>query len=130
MRPIKQTLPMIALLVGACSTEHSGTAGDTTIASTTAESSSGVVETPVRVDDSDTATPALNASDSSGLATSPADVVRRYYREIQARDFNAAYAEWSHASQNGQTKSVFAAGFADTRQVRATVSDSVRTEGA
>ena len=61
----------------------------------------------------------------------PADVVRRYYSAIQARDYDAAYALWGQLGKaSGKTRADFAAGFSDTREVRATTGDSVRVEGA
>jgi hypothetical protein len=60
-----------------------------------------------------------------------AEVVRQYYRDIQNRDFDAAYERWSdggHAS--GKTRDGFAAGFANTMTVAATVSDTGAVEGA
>jgi hypothetical protein len=63
--------------------------------------------------------------------TTPADVVRRYYGAIQARDYDAAYALWGQLGKaSGKTRTGFAAGFSDTREVRATTGDSVRIEGA
>jgi hypothetical protein len=63
--------------------------------------------------------------------TTPADVVRRYYDAIQGRDYDAAYALWSQSGEaSGKTRTEFAAGFSDTREVRATTGDSVRIEGA
>jgi hypothetical protein len=61
----------------------------------------------------------------------PRDVLRRYYDAIQARKYDSAYAMWSSDGQaSGQTPAAFAAGFAETDRVRATVSDSIRMEGA
>jgi hypothetical protein len=80
--------------------------------------------------------PAESSADDTTIAvadstTTPADVVRRYYGAIQARDYDAAYALWSQSGKaSGKTRAEFAAGFSDTRDVRAAVGDSVRVEGA
>ena len=109
-------LTCAALVISGCgepqpSAEQSSTQEP---ASTPVESSAGEVTTPV--------------ADS---ATTPADVVRRYYTAIQARDYDAAYELWGQLGKaSGRTRPQFAAGFSNTREVRATVSDSVRTEGA
>jgi hypothetical protein len=61
----------------------------------------------------------------------PAQVVRRYYDAIQARHYDSAYSLWGQSGQaSGKTRSAFAAGFAQTVQAHATVSDSVQMEGA
>jgi hypothetical protein len=126
---IKQTLVVIVLLA-ACTTERERMSGDTTQSSGTA-SATALSTTAVQRSQSDAGTAAPKATNVKGSASTPADVLRRYYREIQARDFNAAYSEWAGSGeQSGQTKSAFAAGFAKTREVRATVSDSVQSGAA
>lgn len=79
----------------------------------------------------------VSAYDEASSATaelttaSPADVVRRYYAAIQARNYGAAYAMWSEAGRaSGQTPAEFRAGFAETERIRLTIGDSVRVEGA
>jgi hypothetical protein len=68
---------------------------------------------------------------TSDTSTSPARVIRNYYEAIQARDYKAAYSLWGQRGQaSGKNPAAFAAGFAQTVQVRATVSDSIRMEGA
>ncbi len=72
--------------------------------------------------------PSVATTDTS---LTPARVVRRYYEAIQSRDYDAAYALWGQSGQaSGKNRADFAAGFAQTAQVHATVSDSVRMEGA
>ena len=68
---------------------------------------------------------------TTDTGTTPAGVVRHYYAAIQARDYDAAYSLWGQSGQaSGKNRTDFAAGFAQTAQVRATVSDNVQTEGA
>ena len=75
-----------------------------------------------------TVTDRTAVADTTGT---PADVVRRYYSAIRARDYDVAYALWSQSGKaSGKTRSEFAAGFSDTREVHATIGDSVRVEGA
>jgi hypothetical protein len=64
-------------------------------------------------------------------SVTPPQLVRRYYDAIQARDYDAAYSLWGQSGQaSGKSRAAFSAGFAQTAQVRATVSDSIRVEGA
>ncbi len=61
----------------------------------------------------------------------PADVVRRYYAAIAARDYRTAYALWGNGgAASGQTYAAFAAGFAHTASVEADVGEPGRVEGA
>jgi len=63
--------------------------------------------------------------------SSPADIVRRYYAAIQARDYASAYALWDSGGQaSGETLREFAAGFAQTARVSVTVTDSTRVGAA
>ena len=63
--------------------------------------------------------------------TAPSDVVRRYYGAIAAHDYDQAYALWGQSGRaSGKTRADFAAGFANTAEVRATITDSARIEGA
>jgi hypothetical protein len=75
-----------------------------------------------------------NATPDDGTAAhirDAADVVRRYYRDLQRRDFAAAYALWSDSGRaSGKTREAFAAGFAETARVTATVADTGTIEGA
>lgn len=68
------------------------------------------------------------ASESRATA---ADVVRRYYGAIQARDYASAYELWGNGGQaSGTSRREFAAGFAQTAGVTVTVTDSARIGGA
>lgn len=76
------------------------------------------------------ANPPANAVNSDA-ATTVARVVRDYYAAIQARDYDAAYSLWGQGGRaSGKNRADFAAGFAQTAQVRVTVSDQVQMEGA
>jgi hypothetical protein len=71
--------------------------------------------------------PAIGTADS----TQPADVVRRYYAAIDARNFPAAYALWgADGGASGKSLAEFAAGFGNTTHTRVIVGDSIRMEGA
>ena len=71
--------------------------------------------------------PAIAAVDTAD----PAGVVRRYYGAIQSGDYEAAYALWGQSgAASGQSRSQFAAGFAQTSQVHVTIGDSIQVEGA
>jgi hypothetical protein len=60
-----------------------------------------------------------------------ADVIRRYYAAIANGDFDAAYSLWGDDGRaSGQSRSEFAAGFAQTERVRVTVGDDIALEGA
>lgn len=74
---------------------------------------------------------ALLADDGAAMAgcTPPpkspqaaAAVVSRYYAAINARDYPTAWAQWGENGRPGQTYETFAAGFADTRSTRVTIS--------
>lgn len=54
--------------------------------------------------------------------------VERYYALIEARDYPAAYALWGENGPPGQTPAQFAAGYARTATVRATVAPPGRVE--
>jgi hypothetical protein len=80
---------------------------------------------------SDTAAVTAEPAIPDTTTPAPADVVRRYYAGIQARDYDAAYSLWGQLGRaSGKTRAAFTAGFSDTREVRATIGDSVRVEGA
>lgn len=60
-----------------------------------------------------------------------ADVVRRYYDAINARDYPVAYAQWGDGgAASGKPYAAFAAGFADTASVRVTAREVPPVEGA
>jgi hypothetical protein len=74
---------------------------------------------------------ASSPSDAATADTAPASVVRRYYAAIDAGKYEEAYALWSRGgAASGKTLDEFKSGFTATRSVRATVTDSVRLEGA
>jgi hypothetical protein len=67
------------------------------------------------------------APDTSG----PAAVVLRFYEALDARRYADAYRIWPRAGQASErTQAAFVAQFDSVRRVRATVTDSVRLEGA
>jgi hypothetical protein len=75
--------------------------------------------------------PSVKSTPVRDTSLTPAQLLRRYYEAIQTRDYDAAYSLWGQGGQaNGKNRASFAAGFAQTAQVRATVSDSVQMEGA
>jgi hypothetical protein len=75
--------------------------------------------------------PAVKDTLVSDTSVTPAQLVRRYYDAIQAHDYDAAYPLWGQSGQaSGKNRADFAAGFTQTTQVRATVSDSIQLEGA
>ncbi|MCC4592084.1 hypothetical protein LL974_13145 [Xanthomonas campestris pv. cannae] len=67
------------------------------------------------------------AADSPQAA---ADVVRRYYAAINARDYATAWQQWGEDGRPGQSYAAFKAGFAQTRAVKATIGALGRSEGA
>ena len=76
----------------------------------------------------DTAAPDTAAATGAAAA---ADVVRRYYAAIEARDFRRAYGLWGDdGAASGQTFEAFAEGFAETAHVEAEVGEPGRVEGA
>ena len=92
---------------------------------------SGCGETQPRVEQKSPPSTVTGRAGIADTTATPADVVRRYYSAIQARDYDVAYALWSQSGKaSGKTRPEFAAGFSDTREVRATIGDSVRVEGA
>ena len=50
-----------------------------------------------------------------------ANVVRRYYSAINARDYATAWSQWGDDGRPGQTYAAFAAGFAHTSSTRVTI---------
>lgn len=54
-------------------------------------------------------------------AAAAADVVRRYYSAIDARDYPTAWTLWGDDGRPGQAYAAFAAGFAHTRSTRVTI---------
>jgi hypothetical protein len=68
---------------------------------------------------------------SAEQPSAPADVVKRYYSAIESGDYATAYSLWEGAGKaSGQTLAQFEHGFAQTERTTATISDSVRVEGA
>jgi hypothetical protein len=77
----------------------------------------------------DDGSPSSEPADST--ATGAATAVRRYYDEIRAARYDSAYVLWGDEGRaSGQTRAEFAAGFAETAEVRVSIGDSVRVEGA
>jgi hypothetical protein len=75
--------------------------------------------------------PVVKDTIGSDTSTTPALLVRRYYGAIRAGNYDSAYFLWGQSGQaSGHTRESFAAGFAQTREVHAVVSDSVKLEGA
>jgi hypothetical protein len=67
----------------------------------------------------------------SPATEAPADVIRRYYAAINAREFHRAYALWGdRGAASGQTFEQFAAGFAGTARVEVDVGEPTRVEPA
>ena len=86
-------------------------------------------ETGLGEDGEDAGDPeASNGEPSAGDAV---EVVSQYYAALQEHDFGSAYALWSDDGRaSGQTPDQFAAGFATTADIVATVDAPVRMEGA
>lgn len=59
-----------------------------------------------------------------------ADVVRRYYAAIDARDFGTAWTQWGDDGRPGQTLAAFEKGFAHTRATKVTIGALGPSEGA
>lgn len=58
-------------------------------------------------------------------------VIDQYYSAIEERDFATAYGLWSDGGRaSGQSADQFAAGFANTQKVEATLDSPARVEGA
>jgi hypothetical protein len=73
----------------------------------------------------------LSAPDSVDKIVNAVDVIRYYYEAIGRQLYDTAYGLWGQGGKaSGQTRSEFAAGFAQTASVRASIGDSVRLEGA
>lgn len=78
----------------------------------------------------DDATPGATPPDSTSPAAA-ADLIRRYYAAINARQYRRAYELWSDDGRaSGQTFDEFAAGFAETASVEVEVGTPGRVEGA
>jgi len=58
-----------------------------------------------------------------------ADVVRRYYAALDARDFGTAWTQWGNDGKPGQTLKAFEDGFAHTRATRVTIGTLGPSEG-
>ncbi len=59
-----------------------------------------------------------------------ADVVRRYYGALDARDFGTAWTQWGDGGKPGQTLKAFEDGFIHTRSTRVTIGRLGPSEGA
>ena len=67
----------------------------------------------------------------AGGVEAAADVIRRYYSAVSARDYATAYALWNDGGKaSGQSFDAFARGFRETRTARATLGAPGRIEGA
>lgn len=64
----------------------------------------------------------------SGAAA--ADVVRRYYSALNARDFGTAWQSWGNDGPPGQPMDKFTAGFARTRSTQVTIGALPPSDGA
>lgn len=85
------------------------------------------VESPSNADPAREAAP----SDISGDAAAATRVIEQYYEAINVRDYPRAWSLWSDSGRaSGQTLPEFAAGFAETSQVRVDVGAPGRIEGA
>ncbi|MBB4152269.1 hypothetical protein GGQ80_000145 [Sphingomonas jinjuensis] len=63
-------------------------------------------------------------------AVAAADVVRRYYAAIDARDYATAWQQWGDDGRPGQTLAAFRAGFAKTQSTGVTIGSLPPAEGA
>lgn len=63
-------------------------------------------------------------------AQAAADVIRRYYAAINARDYGAAWMQWGENGRPGQTFAAFVDGFAHTRSTRVVIGKLEPAEGA
>lgn len=59
-----------------------------------------------------------------------AEVVKRYYSAIDARDFDTAWQQWGDDGPPRQTRETFRAGFAQTQSTRVTIGGPIDGEGA
>ncbi|WP_370655211.1 hypothetical protein [Sphingomonas aurea] len=59
-------------------------------------------------------------TDPKGMEAA-ADVVRRYYSALDARDYSTAWTQWGDDGQPGQTFKAFENGYAHTRSTRVTI---------
>jgi hypothetical protein len=67
----------------------------------------------------------------SATAAAAADLIRRYYAAINAREYRRAYELWGDGGkESGQTFEEFRAGFAETASVAVEVGEPGRIEGA
>lgn len=86
----------------------------------------------VAVDDSDASNPETTGIDvpvAEPTSEDAAALVRNYYAAIEARDYDRAYLLWADGA-NRQTPEQFAAGFATTAHVAATIGTPGRMEAA
>ena len=77
-----------------------------------------------------------DAAKTSGCAVDPksdaaaANVIRRYYSAINARDYATAWTQWGKDGRPGQRFADFQKGFADTRATSVTIGKMPPSEGA
>jgi hypothetical protein len=86
----------------------------------------------VATDDSDASNPETTGIDVPAAEPTAEDataLVRNYYAAIEARDYDRAYLLWADGA-NRQTPEQFAAGFATTAHVAATIDTPGRMEAA
>lgn len=86
----------------------------------------------VAMDDDGSSNPETTGVDVPAAEPTPEDaaaLVRNYYAAIEARDFDRAYLLWADGA-NRQTPEQFAAGFATTAHVAATIDTPGRMEAA
>ena len=75
--------------------------------------------------------PRAEPSSGRNPTSDVAAVIQRYYESIDSGDLRSAYALWARGGEaSGKSFAEFAAGFAGTSDVRVTVGDSIRVEGA
>lgn len=69
------------------------------------------------------------SSDPKGMQAA-ADVVRRYYAAIDARDYATAWVQWGDDGRPGTTLKAFEDGYAHTRSTRVTIGTLMPGDGA
>ena len=86
---------------------------------------------PISVEGTQTRIAVSDSSNPPDTSTSPAAIVSRYYDDIRAANYMAAYRLWSDDGRaSGQTLDQFASGFANTAEVSVTVRGKITVEGA
>lgn len=74
--------------------------------------------------------PVQGCTVDSRSSQAAADVVRRYYAAIDARDFATAWTQWGDDGRPGQTFAAFEKGFAHTRATKVKTGTLGPSEGA